>query len=130
MKSTNYSGMIPTNVPYRSALPLTNQVPYLSNTPSVGNDERWGFLPFIGGLAVGGLLFGGGGWGGRPCCGGYQPPVYYQQPIYYSQPAYYQQPVYPMGYQQQSVQNGYYGTYAPVTPTDTTVVENNKYYIS
>ena len=45
---------------YRNQTPLTNQVPYLSNVPGIGGEERFGFLPFIGGLAIGGLLFNGG----------------------------------------------------------------------
>ena len=87
----NYPNSVPSQVPYRTAAPLTNQVPNLSAMPGVNQDERWGFLPFIGGLALGGLLFDGWG-GGRPCCGGggYAYPVY--QPVY--QPVYYQQPVY------------------------------------
>ena len=70
MKSNNFPGIIPNSIPYPTAASLTHQVPYLTNTPNVVSDERFGFLPFIGGLAVGGLLFGGGGgWGGgRPCC--------------------------------------------------------------
>lgn len=57
----NYRSNIPSQVPYRNSAPLTNQVPYLSNVPSAAQDERWGFLPFVGGLALGGLLFNGGG---------------------------------------------------------------------
>ena len=127
----NYPNSVPSQVPYRTAAPLTNQVPNLSAMPGVNQDERWGFLPFIGGLALGGLLFDGWG-GGRPCCGGggyaypgYQPvyqPVYYQQPVY-------TQPSYPV-YQQQASQTGYYGPYNPVMPTETTVLESNKYYLS
>ena len=73
----NYPNSVPSQVPYRTAAPLTNQVPNLSAMPGVNQDERWGFLPFIGGLALGGLLFDGWG-GGRPCCGGggYAYPVY------------------------------------------------------
>ena len=51
----NYRSNIPSQVPYRNSAPLTNQVPYLSNVPSAAQDERWGFLPFVGGLALGGL---------------------------------------------------------------------------
>lgn len=121
--SKNYQGHVPSQVPYRHSAPLTNQVPYLSNVAGAAQDERWGFLPFIGGLALGGLLF--DGWGGRPCCGGYNYPVY--QPVY--QPVYYNQPSYPV-YQQQASQTGYYGPYNPVMPTETTVLESNKYYLS
>ena len=113
---------------YHGQVPLTNQVPYLATMPGVENDERWGFWPFIGGLALGGL----GGLvlgGGRPCCGGYNYPVY-QQPMYYPQPVYYQQPSYPMGYQQQMVQNSYYGPYSVTTPpSQEPMIESNKYYI-
>ncbi len=88
----NYHNGVPVQVPYRSTAPLTQQVPNLSMMPEVGQDERWGFLPFVGGLALGGLLF--NGWGGRPCCG------------------------------------GYYGPYNPVMPSETTILESNKYYLS
>ena len=111
----NYHNGVPVQVPYRSTAPLTQQVPNLSMMPEVGQDERWGFLPFVGGLALGGLLF--NGWGGRPCCGGggYSYPAY--QPVYYQQ-------------QQQQAQNGYYGPYNPVMPSETTILESNKYYLS
>ena len=100
----NYPSRLPSQITYPAATSPTNQVPYLANMPGIEQDERWGFLPFIGGLALGGLAF--GGWGGRPCCGGggypvYQQPVY--QPVYYQQPIYYQQPSYPV-YQQQASQ--------------------------
>ena len=47
---------------------LINQVPNLNQYPVNPHDERFGFLPFVGGLAVGALA---GGFGGnsRPCCG-------------------------------------------------------------
>lgn len=121
----NYLSGMPSQVPYPVTAPLTNQVPNLSTIPGVEQDERWGFLPFIGGVALGGLLFNGWG-GGRPCCGGGYP-VY--QPVYYQQPMYYQQPSYPV-YQQQASQTGYYGPYNPVMPTETTILESNKYYLS
>ena len=125
----NYPSRLPSQITYQAATSPTNQVPYLANMPGIEQDERWGFLPFIGGLALGGLAF--GGWGGRPCCGGgypaYQQPVY--QPVYYQQPIYYQQPSYPV-YQQQASQTGYYGPYNPVMPTETTILESNKYYLS
>ncbi|MDE5976939.1 MAG: hypothetical protein K2G70_00520 [Turicibacter sp.] len=133
----NYSNSIPSQATYRTAIPLTNQVPNLSTVPGVQQDERFGFLPFIGGLALGGLLFDGFG-NGRPCCGGnggggyaypvYQQPVY--QPVYYQQPVY-MQPTYPVyQQQQQNTQTGYYGPYNPVMPSETTILENNKYYLS
>jgi len=56
---------------------LSNQVPNLNHYhyPVNKQDERFGFLPFVGGLAVGALA---GGFGGRPCgpaCGPmYGPP--------------------------------------------------------
>lgn len=130
----NYRGNFPSQISYQNAAPLTNQVPYLSNVPGAAQDERFGFLPFVGGLALGGLLFNGGG--GRPCCGGgYNYPVYqpvYQQPVYQQpiyQPTYSPQPTYPV-YQQQASQTGYYGPYNPVMPTETTILESNKYYLS
>jgi len=44
---------------------LINQVPNLNHHPVNSRDERFGFLPFVGGLAVGALA---GGFGGpRPC---------------------------------------------------------------
>ena len=44
---------------------LINQVPNLNHYPVNPHDERFGFLPFVGGLAVGALA---GGFGGpRPC---------------------------------------------------------------
>ena len=54
---------------------MINQVPNLNHYPINPNDDRFfgfGFLPFLGGLAVGGLAggaFSGGFGGGRPCCG-------------------------------------------------------------
>jgi len=55
---------------------MYNQVPNLNHYPINRQDERFGFLPFVGGLAVGALA---GGFGGRPCgpaCGQmYGPPV-------------------------------------------------------
>jgi len=55
---------------------LINQVPNLNHYPVNQSDERFGFLPFVGGLAVGALA---GGFGGpRPCgpmCG---PPMWGQ----------------------------------------------------
>ncbi|HAX72584.1 MAG TPA: hypothetical protein DCY20_03545 [Firmicutes bacterium] len=108
---------------------LTNQVPYLVENPGTPQ-ERFFFLPFLGGLAVGGLL---GGWGNRPCCGGYYPPQAYPYPYPYpvyqqQQPYYYQQGP----YQQTTTQNGYYGPYAPSMPNqnETTILESNKYYLS
>ena len=69
------------NIPYRAASKhhLTNQVPYLSSYPINPGDERWGFLPFFGGLVLGSLFSGFG----NKCCGGYPPfpPPYYPQPI-------------------------------------------------
>lgn len=43
---------------------MINQVPNLNQYYFNQNDERFGFLPFVGGLAVGALA---GGFGGRPC---------------------------------------------------------------
>ena len=55
---------------------MYNQVPNLNHYPVNRQDERFGFLPFVGGLAVGALA---GGFGGRPCgpaCGPmYGPPM-------------------------------------------------------
>lgn len=55
---------------------LMNQVPNLNHYPVNGQDTRFGFLPFVGGLAVGALA---GGFGGpRPCgpmCGQMPMPV-------------------------------------------------------
>lgn len=46
---------------------MINQVPNLNYYSVNQNDERFGFLPFVGGLAVGALA---GGFGGpRPCQG-------------------------------------------------------------
>jgi len=42
-----------------------NRVVNLNHYPVNPEDERFGFLPFVGGLAVGALA--GGGFGGRPC---------------------------------------------------------------
>jgi len=54
-----------------------NRVPNLNHYPINTQDERFGFLPFVGGLAVGALA--GGFGGGRPCgpaCGPmYGPPM-------------------------------------------------------
>ena len=47
---------------------LVNQVPNLNHYPINSNDERFGFLPFVGGLAVGALA--GGIGGPRPCGNG------------------------------------------------------------
>jgi hypothetical protein len=44
---------------------LINQVPNLNQYPVHPHDERFGFLPFVGGLAVGALASGFGG--PRPC---------------------------------------------------------------
>jgi len=46
---------------------MLNQVPNLNHHPVNPNDQRFGFLPFLGGLTVGALA--GGFGGGRPCCG-------------------------------------------------------------
>ena len=45
---------------------LINQVPNLNHYPVNPHHERFGFLPFVGGLAVGALASGGFG-GPRPC---------------------------------------------------------------
>jgi hypothetical protein len=69
---------------------MINQVPNLNHYPINPNDERFGFLPFFGGLAVGALA---GGFGGRPCgpvCGPQFVPV---QPL--PQPIFIQQPIQP-----------------------------------
>jgi len=68
---------------------MINQVPNLNHYPVNQNDERFGFLPFVGGLAVGALA--GGFGGGRPCCGPMpmQPqfvPMPMQQPVFIQQP--------------------------------------------
>ncbi len=118
----------------RSGYPsLTSQVPYLSPTVG-GSNERFFFLPFLGGLALGGLLF-----NNRPCCGyGYGGGGYGYGGGYYPQPyPYYPQP-YPVPYgspnlyKQTSAQNSYYGPYAPQHPNqiESTVVESNKFYLS
>jgi len=70
---------------------MINQVPNLNHYPVNPNDERFGFLPFLGGLTVGALA--GGGFGGRPCCA----PVPFQpfpvvQPVPLPQPVFIQQP--------------------------------------
>ncbi len=120
--------MIPQTMMRSTYPPLTNQVPYLT-AANAGGGDRFFFLPFLGGLALGGLLF-----NNRPCCGGgyyggygggYYPQPYYPQPYpapYYS----------PNMYQQTSSQNAYYGPYAPSQPVqnDSTVVESNKFYLS
>lgn len=72
---------------------MMNQVPNLNQYPVNQNDERFGFLPFVGGLAVGALA---GGFGGsRPCCAQVQPqppfipvmqPIPMQQPMLMGQP--------------------------------------------
>ena len=61
---------------------LINQVPNLNHYPINPRDERFGFLPFVGGLAVGALA---GGFGGpRPCgpmCGPMMQPQFIPVPI-------------------------------------------------
>jgi len=44
---------------------MLNQVPNLNHCGVNHHDSRFGFLPFVGGLAVGALA--GGGFGPRPC---------------------------------------------------------------
>ncbi|MGL4336548.1 MAG: hypothetical protein ACRCST_06610 [Turicibacter sp.] len=111
---------------------LTNQVPYLVETPGSSN-ERFFLLPFVGGLALGGLLFNNRPCGGYGC--GY--PTYYQPypypyPYPYQQNYYQQMPYQQQQQQQSNMQNSYYGPYTPSMPTqnETTVLESNKYYIS
>ena len=59
---------------------LINQVPNLNQYPVDPNDERFGFLPFVGGLAVGALA---GGFGGpRPCGPACAPPVVWGPPMW------------------------------------------------
>ena len=115
---------------FRNQPPLTNQVPNLNQFATNPHDERFGLLPFVGGLALGGLFFNGGGCYGRPC-GGYPaypayPPMYYPQPNYpYQQNITFQQA--PTPYQQ--APSAY--PYQPYTQNpQSTVVETNKFYMS
>ena len=73
---------------------MLNQIPNLNHYAVNHGDERFGFLPFVGGLAVGALA---GGFGGpRPCgpmCGPMMAPMPMQpqfvpvmQPMPVSQP--------------------------------------------
>ena len=55
---------------------LIHQVPNLNHYPVNPHDDRFGFLPFVGGLAVGALA--GGIGGPRPCCG---PPMPMPMPM-------------------------------------------------
>jgi len=57
---------------------MLNQVPNLNQYSVNPNDERFGFLPFVGGLAVGALA---GGFGGRPCGGPACGPMYGPMPM-------------------------------------------------
>jgi len=59
---------------------LINQVPNLNHYPVNPQNERFGFLPFVGGLAVGALA-GGFGGGPRPCCGPMMQPQFFPVPI-------------------------------------------------
>jgi len=112
---------------YGHHAPLTSQVPYLNQYVANPYEERWGFLPFVGGLALGALFTGWGG--GRPCCGGY--------PAYPSFPPYspgFSQPFVPFQQQQQQ-QLANYNIYQPQPYSQpmgypTTIVENNKFYMS
>lgn len=82
------------SIPYRVAgnQRLTNQVPYLTPYTVNPEEERWGFLPFFGGLLLGGLFASSG----NKCCGGYPnfPPPYYPQPMptFPPQPYFYASP--------------------------------------
>ena len=112
---------------FRNQPSLTHQVPNLNQFATDPNDERFiGLLPFVGGLALGGLLWNGGygGCGGRPC-GGYPYP-YPSYPAY--QPMYYPQPSYP--YQQTFSYPQTNAPYQPYTQNSSTVLESNKYYLS
>ena len=98
---------------------LINQVPNLNHYSVNPNDERFGFLPFVGGLAVGALA---GGFGGpRPCgpmCG--PPPMWSPPPMWGSPPMWS-----PMAMPPQFIP-------VPVQPLHTMhgpILESNKYYI-
>jgi len=113
------------HIPYRTPSSLTSQVPYLSQYGINQNEERWGFLPFVGGLALGGLLFNGWG-GGRPCCGGGFGGGYPAYP-----PAYFPQPIMP--FQQQQFQQQQFfqpQVFAQPMVPQSTIVESNKFYVS
>lgn len=57
---------------------MINQVPNLNRYPISNRDERFGFLPFVGGLAVGALA---GGFGGSRPCGPMCGPMPMQQQV-------------------------------------------------
>lgn len=86
---------------------MINQVPNLNHYPINTHDERFGVIPFVGGLAVGALASGFGGGGGRPCgpmCGPqFVQPVPYPQPVFIQQPQF-QQPQFQQPQQFPSIQ--------------------------
>ncbi|MCL2559569.1 MAG: hypothetical protein FWE07_03710 [Turicibacter sp.] len=104
---------------------MMNQVPNLNHYPINPQDERFGFLPFVGGLAVGALA---GGFGGpRPCgpmCGPmYGPPMpmpMQPQVMPIIQPMPIQQPIF-IGQPQ-------FQQMAPM-PMQGPILESNKYFI-
>jgi len=99
---------------------LINQIPNLNHYPVNPRDERFGFLPFVGGLAVGALA---GGFGPRPCgpmCGPMPMPMPMPAPQFIPVPI---QPL-PAFIPQQQFQ--------PMQPLQTMqgpILESNKYYI-
>jgi len=102
---------------------LVNQVPNLNHYPVNSNDQRFGFLPFVGGLAVGALA---GGFGGpRPCgpmCGPMMmPPQFIPMP-----PQFIPVPIQTLPAQLPPQQ------FQPIQPFQTVqgpVLESNKFYI-
>ena len=106
---------------------LIDQVPNLNNYPVNQNDERFGFLPFVGGLAVGALA---GGFGGpRPCgpvCGPMWSPMPMPMPMPMPPPQFIPVPIQtlPAVIPQQQFQ--------PMQPFQNIhgpFLESNKYYI-
>jgi len=106
---------------------LINQVPNLNQYPVNSNDERFGFLPFVGGLAVGALA---GGFGGpRPCgpaCGPMCGPMQMMpmpMPMPVMPPQFIPIPIQPMPLPAQiSPQQQFQTMQGPI-------LESNKYYI-
>ncbi|MCL1989467.1 MAG: hypothetical protein FWG67_01125 [Defluviitaleaceae bacterium] len=91
---------------------MINQVPNLNHYPINQQDQRFGFLPFVGGLAVGALA---GGMGGpRPCCG----PTPMPMPVP-TQPQFIPVPVQTIPQQQ----------FQPMPMVQGPILETNKFFI-
>jgi len=116
---------------------LRNQVPNLNHYPINQQDERFGFLPFVGGLAVGALA---GGFGGpRPCgpaCGPmYGPPMAMpvtMMPMQPPPPQFIPVPIQPLPAvipPQQFQQFQQFQTIQPGAMMQGPILESNKFYI-